>query len=476
MPAATSKVSVLFVSDQPDRLRALRQSALAGREVFLWTGDHKRVPDWSVALRGDPATPSTYAPLQGRDAIVVIDLASESHARRVARAVREAFPPSSVLVIDHRRRPRHAPSGEGFTWLDEGELLANAIELVLRRVAAHRRLRGLRRALRGRRRCAFLVQNDPDPDAIASALALRGALRLRPEWSPIITLGQVTRPENRRLIEELGIAVRHVTRRRLAESGPLVLVNVQPPYFTVPLPEVAAVLDHHPTTSAYRAGFRDVRTFFGASATMATEYLVADNEEALTTPLATALLYGIITDTKSLSRSASDDDLQMFAYLFPRADQAMLRRIQHPSYRSLALRRFGVALQRARVVGGLAYIHLGRLPEDQEHIVAQLAEFCLGMAGASVSAVSGLFGPNIVMSTRALSPGTRLGERLRAAFMRFGSAGGHPVMAKAVMDIDAWRGAHAFTDERSLERGVLRALRRALAAELEPVPAVSSPS
>jgi nanoRNase/pAp phosphatase (c-di-AMP/oligoRNAs hydrolase) len=474
MASSGSKVGVLFVSDQPGRLQALRQSALAGREVFLWTGDHDRVPEWSVALRGDPSKSETFAPLEGRDAIAVIDLADETRARRVARAVRGAFPPASILVIDHWRKAHHGPSRDGLRWLDEGELLADAIELVLRRVASHKRLRGLRRALRGRRTCAFLVQNDPDPDAIASALALRRALGLRPERSPIITLGYVTRPENRRLIEELGVVVKHVTRRQLAEAAPLVLVDVQPPYFTVPLPEVAAVLDHHPTTGTYRSAFRDVRTWFGASATMAAE------EPEIATPLATALLYGIVTDTKSLSRSASDDDLQMFAYLFPRADQAMLRRIQHPSYGTLALKRFGDALQRPRVHDGLAYVHLGRLPEDQEHIVAQLAEFCLGMAGAAVSAVSGVFGTNLVMSTRALSPSARLGERLRGEFKRYGSAGGHPVMAKAVMDLEAWGKAHPFTDARSLERTVSRALRKALGSSpngTQPVdPPVSSPS
>lgn len=478
LPAPTqSKVGVLFVSDQPDRLQALRQSALAGREVYLWTGDHHRVPDWSVPLRGDPSKSETYAPLEGRDAIAVIDLADETQARRVARAVRGAFPPTSILVIDHWRRAHHGTGRDGLRWLDEGELLADAIELVVRRVASHKRLRGLRRGLRGRRTCAFLVQNDPDPDAIASALALRRALGLRPERSPIITLGHVTRPENRRLIEELGIVVKHVTRRRLAELAPLVLVDVQPPYFTVPLPEVAAVVDHHPTTGMYRAGFRDVRTWFGASATMAAEYLLAADEKEIATPLATALLYGIVTDTKSLSRSASDDDLQMFAYLFPRADQAMLRRIQHPSYGTLALKRFGDALQRPRVHDGLAYVHLGRLPEDEEHIVAQLAEFCLGMAGASVSAVSGVFGPNLVMSTRALSPDARLGERLRTAFKRYGSAGGHPVMAKAVMDLEAWRRDHPFRDSRSLERTVQQALRKTLPASPNGTrPAISSPS
>jgi hypothetical protein len=79
-----------------------------------------------------------------------------------------------------------------------------------------------------------------------------------------------------------------------------------------------------------------------------------------------------------------------------------------------------------------------------------------------VSAVSGVFGANLVMSTRALSPEARLGERLRAAFKRYGSAGGHPVMAKAVMDLEAWRGDHPFRDTRSLERTVQQALRKTL--------------
>jgi len=334
--------------------------------------------------------------------------------------------------------------------------------------AARRRLRALRRALDGASRCTFLVQNDPDPDAIASALALRRTLGFSAARSPIVTVGQITRPENKRLIAELHEHVRHVSKKRLPQLAPLILVDVQPPYFGDGLPDVAAVIDHHPTTDAYRARFRDVRTNYGASATMAAEYLLAANSDGVTTKLATALLYGIITDTKSLSRSASDEDLEMFAYLFPRADQAMLRRIQHPSYGPLALKRFGQALQHATVRRGIAYLHLGRLPKDQEHVVAQLAEFGLGMKGADVAAVSGVFGRNLVMSTRALSPQAELGERLRAIFDEYGSAGGHPVMAKAVVSLAKWRAAHPFTDERGLERSIWNALQSALDRHARP--------
>jgi nanoRNase/pAp phosphatase (c-di-AMP/oligoRNAs hydrolase) len=327
---------------------------------------------------------------------------------------------------------------------------------------ARRRVRALRRALAGSSRCAFLVQNDPDPDAIASALALRRTLGFSAARSPIITAGQITRPENQRLIAELHERVRHTTVERLPLLAPLVLVDVQPPYFGDALPSVAAVIDHHPTTDTYRARFRDVRTNYGASATMAAEYLLAADADSLTTRLATALLYGIITDTKSLSRAASDEDLQMFALLFPRADQVALRRIQHPSYGPLALKRFGQALEHARVRNGLAYVHLGVLPADQEHIVAQLAEFCLGMAGAEISAVSGVFGGKFAMSLRSLSPNARLGDHIRKVFSAYGSAGGHPMMAKTVVPLPAWRRTHRFTDQNGLARSIRRELQKAL--------------
>lgn len=347
---------------------------------------------------------------------------------------------------------------------DRGNIIHNRLAaLVSADPEARRRLRALKRALAGATRCTFLVQNDPDPDAIASALALRRTLGFSAARSPIVTAGQITRPENLRLIAALNEKVRHVPLDRLPLLAPLVLVDVQPPYFGYALPPVAAVIDHHPTTGSYQARFRDVRTSYGASATMAAEYLLAADAGRMSTRLATALLYGIVTDTKSLSRAASDEDLQMFALLFARADHVALRRIQHPSYGRMALRRFGVALEHARVRDGLAYVHLGLLPADQEHIVAQLAEFCLGMAGAEISAVSGAFGGKFAMSLRSLSPNARLGERIRRQFGEFGSAGGHPMMAKTVVPLTAWRVAHPFTDQAGLGRSIRRALRQALA-------------
>ena len=453
---------VLLISDQPARFLALRRSALAGRRVHLWLTNGASAPRWCIGVRGDPAEPATYGAVRARDLTVVVDLGDEAQAKRVATAVHRQLPKAPVLVIDRERGRRRTSVRDGIAWIDEGELLADAVENVLERVFARRKVERFRRAVRGASSCAFLVQHDPDPDAIASALALRTVLGGRAADAPVLTRGRITRPENRRLIDELGVRVEHVTARALASTKNLVLVDVQPPYFHDELGDVAAVIDHHPPSGHFQARFKDVRPSYGASATIAAEYLLAEGDSELTRELATALLYGIITDTKSLSRSASDDDLRMFAYLFPRADHELLRRIQHPSYSAASLRRFGVALQHAHVARGLAHVHLGRLPEDQEHIVAQLAEFCLGMEDANIAVVSGVFHDRIVMSARALWPAARLGDRLREAFDRFGSAGGHAVMAKAVIHLADWRRAHRAQGDRGVEMSLTRAVRRAL--------------
>ena len=445
-----SKPPILLISDRPERFASLRASALAGRDVHLWMQDELHAPAWSTHLRGDPTHAATYAHLADGDMLAIVDLAGEARATRTARAICKALPAAEVVVLARQRGRRRSSTRDGITYIDEGELLADAIVTVLRRAQARKRLRALRRALRGAGRCTFLVQNDPDPDAIAASLALRAALGFSPDDSPVVSCGRVTRPENLRLLDALGIRVEQVPKESLDELRPLVLVDVQPSYFGDWLVEVAAVIDHHPPTGRYRARHRDVRTSYGASATMAAEYLLASSHADLDAAMATALLYGIVTDTRSLSRHTSDEDLEMFARLFPLADHSALRRIQHPSYAPLPLQRLGAALQTVTAERGVAYLHLGALPRSEEHVVAQFAEFCLGIAGAEISAVSGVFGNNLVMSTRALSPEARLGERLNELFGACGSAGGHAIMAKAVVRLSLWRAAHPFSDDDDL--------------------------
>src|SRR5207344_3648453 len=98
-------------------------------------------------------------------------------------------------------------------------------------------------------------------------------------------------------INLLEIQIERIAPSELHKDGArLAMVDVQPPYFEQPLGRVDLVVDHHPKRTNFKARFADLRTGYGATSTIFTEYLRAAAIEP-TQRLATALLYGIKTDT-----------------------------------------------------------------------------------------------------------------------------------------------------------------------------------
>src|ERR1700693_1558219 len=95
-------------------------------------------------------------------------------------------------------------------------------------------------------RVAILLQDDPDPDAMSSAIALRALLGRNKLTTPIFAFTPVTRPENRTMIHLLGIDVVPADIETLKEFDKIAMVDVEPPYFGDRLPRADIVIDHHP--------------------------------------------------------------------------------------------------------------------------------------------------------------------------------------------------------------------------------------
>ena len=75
--------------------------------------------------------------------------------------------------------------------------------------------------------------------------------------------------------------------------------------------------------------FSDIRTHLGATSTMVTGYLI-EQRVVVTPQLATALLYGIESETTGYPREASSLDDGALIWLFPRADKDLLAQIRNP--------------------------------------------------------------------------------------------------------------------------------------------------
>src|SRR5207253_2255036 len=124
----------------------------------------------------------------------------------------------------------------------------------------------------------ILPHDNPDPDALASAAALKylvGEL-LRKE-AHIALGGIVGRAENRAMLTYLNITLVPVSEVHFSGETQVALVDTQPGRPNNSLPEAlvpTAVIDHHPAYDAYPGvPFLDLRDQYGATSTILTEYL-----------------------------------------------------------------------------------------------------------------------------------------------------------------------------------------------------------
>jgi nanoRNase/pAp phosphatase (c-di-AMP/oligoRNAs hydrolase) len=320
----------------------------------------------------------------------------------------------------------------------------------------------LRLLLDAREKVGILLQPDPDPDGIACGYALRSILGRKRTTAPLISFGEVQRPENRALVDALGIEVRVITPDELEEMDGLVLVDVQPNVFGENPParvlSVDVVIDHHPERTGYDAVMRDIRPDYGATATIFTEYLRAANIE-LGPRLATALLYGIKSDTQYLGRETSRKDMMSFAYLHSSHSPALLRRIERPALPLDGLRALGRALAKAEVRDGIHMLVLGRVRED---VIPQVADMALQAEGAEWAVAVGIVGSDLVFSVRNVGYVRAAGDVVRGVVEGLGVGGGHRTMAKGIIPLRAFREVYGKADREQIRSALFDAFTRSI--------------
>ncbi len=291
----------------------------------------------------------------------------------------------------------------------------------------------LRALFKDAEKVLLLLQDDPDPDGIASALALRAILGRNRLSAPIGSFGLVTRPENVAMVTALDVEVIRVEKDELDQFDKIALIDLQP-YHSPDIPlEIDAVIDHHPRRSNYKATFKDIRPRYGATSTILTEYLLASHT-TISQRLATALLYGIKTDTQLFGKDNTPQDVDAFASLYPLANHALLRRIDRPQIPRSDIASISAALTDAIIIDNIIFAHMG--PLTREDVIPYFADLCLEIENAEWSVASGVFEGQLIMSVRNYGLGRSAGEVVKAAFEKYGSAGGHKAMAKAVIPLE----------------------------------------
>jgi nanoRNase/pAp phosphatase (c-di-AMP/oligoRNAs hydrolase) len=290
------------------------------------------------------------------------------------------------------------------------------------------RVRELLSVLEGRRRILVLSHNNPDPDSMGGAFGLRFLIEKHLKVPTTFGYrGDVFRAENLEMVRSLGIGMIHVSDLDLSRFDGLCVVDTQPGFGHTVLPEglpVDAVIDHHvpPSNDPEIGRFRDVRTDVGATCSIVTSYLMGLGI-SIPPRVATALLYGIRTDTAELSRNTSVLDEGAYMHLMARADRKALARITGPSLPKNYFRAFRKALNATRIYGKVVVCSLGRT--DNPEIVAELADLLLRLQSAEWVVCGGLYEGIYYISVRTNSYGRDAWSLLRDVLDGEGSFGGH---------------------------------------------------
>ena len=290
----------------------------------------------------------------------------------------------------------------------------------------------------------ILPHDNPDPDSLASAAALCALIKHRIRKSPVIGLGGIIgRSENRALVATLGMPLVPVEQFFPDFTGAVILVDTQPHRANNSLPDhitPAAVIDHHPDWGeSASVPFVDLRESRGATSTIVTEYL-AEGEVPVETRIATALFYGISSETQYLGREAAPADIIACQFLYPYVDKRLLGEIQYPLLHRDYFHLIGQAVHNTMLYDDIAVTILEEVPYPDA--VAEMADLLLRLDELQWAACFAFYRDFLYVSLRTQDPHATAGLLL-ASLLPSGMAGGHGMVAggKVKTSRRSWRKA-----------------------------------
>jgi nanoRNase/pAp phosphatase (c-di-AMP/oligoRNAs hydrolase) len=317
-------------------------------------------------------------------------------------------------------------------------------------------------------RMAILTHDNPDPDSIASAVALQAVAESHGVEADIVYGGDVGHQENRAFVNLLGIdLLSRDEAPALSEYDLLALVDhVENGPVDVGA-DVQVFIDHHELDEPVDAEFTDVRPNVSATSTILTKY-IQEFDIPPSEAVATALLYGIRAETLDFKRDTTPADLTAAAYLYPFADHDTLEQVESPSMSPETLDVLAEAIQNREVKGSHLVSNAGFV-RDREAL-SQAAQHLLNLEGITTTAVFGITDERIILSARSKDIRMNIGNVLEDAFEQIGEASGHSTQGDADIPLGIFTGIDASADNRDTllsltEEAVRRKLFEAMGVE-----------
>lgn len=467
METKTGPGLYLVISDDAELVSSLSFLRPKGMDVRVWVPNknNQLTPeileamegdsDTELVVRGDFRKPQFYDQWKNYEQVCVVLALKSAEKRDEARTAVLENLSGALLLSLHHGNPSEVPRSflqDRELCLSWAELLSRPLSAELRHVQTCHRVCAIREVLDPADKIALLLQPDPDPDGLASALALRTILGRNKTSTPIVTFGKVTRPENIAMMKLLDIEVIKIKPNELEDFDRVALLDTQPGHFSQPLVRVDAIIDHHPLQDSYsEVSYVDIRHQYGATSTILVEYL-----KAAACPigqrLATALIYGIKADTLHLNREVIDADLDAYVSLYPLINYNLLRRIEKPEIPLRFAPILAESLRSMMIKSKILVSALGTV--EREDLIPQVADFLMQFEEIEWVVCAGVFEGQVILSVRNVGYVKSAGEVVKRVVQGIGFGGGHRTMAKGFIPLETWKQKFSSTSSQNIKENI----------------------
>lgn len=282
-------------------------------------------------------------------------------------------------------------------------------------------------AVKAKRKILIQTHNNPDPDTMAAAFALKNLLSATLKKRVTIAyMGVIGRTENREMVRLCKIDMHLLSKLNIARYDYLILVDTQPGAGNVydvneRIPD--AIIDHHNIRrSSSGSAFQDIRVQYGSTSTIIAEYyktlnLVPDADTA------TALYYGIKTDTFGIGRSNTQADMDMISYVYPKVSPGKLTKIENPDLPRYYFKNIKKAIEQSVIIDNVLFCSLGEVRNTD--LIAEMADFLLRMRDIKCTFVVGKMESTCFFSIRYKTSKKSVGHIAVSIVKGVGHGGGH---------------------------------------------------
>ncbi len=398
----------------------------------------------------------------GSEDIMLVSDHDEGRLRETLKNIASQSPPEHVLVLTPESQKRLERDFPDFVFKSNQSVYRNELREFMRRHQAVQKVNAIREILRNSRKLLTIVWGNPDPDSMAGSLALQELTRDDVDSSKIAYTGTFTRQENLAMMQNLKIPMTKLEPSLLEASPTIATVDAQPSFFadngSLPF---EIVIDHHPTSQLEPVRFADVRPTYGSTSTIFTEYFLYTGKK-MSRRLATALFYGLKTDTNNLTRKVHDADVEAFRYLRTRADENMIRNIELSQMPMSTLDTFSIAISNRKVARDVVFSYLGHRENPDEAVY--LADLFIKLSGITWAVLACRTEEKMVVLFRTDGLRRHAGKIAEEIFLEYGTAGGHRTMARAELKLDRVREEVKELNDIAVERWLLGKLSAKLKA------------